>query len=427
MQHGHIMLAANGRHLQHADGTPFFWLADTAWNGPLRATDDAWQQYTTTRTRQKFSAVQWVTTPWRAAASDLDGRTAFVCDDYLAVSPAYFQRLDGRVQQLAAAGLLNVPVLLWAIRSGDDPSVNPGVGLTDEQAILLARYMVARWGGYPTLWILPGDGRYEGAEAARWRTIGQQAFDLPPYAPVALHLCGQHFPADEFRHEAWLDILGYQSGHGDSDQTVAWLTTGPPAGEWQQENPILAINFEPAYENHVAYQSKQPHSAHSVRKATYWSLLNAPTAGVSYGGHGVWGWDDGTTPPKDHPASGIPLPWPEALVMPAAAQMDHLHKLFTALNWWQLVPAPALLLTQPGDQSPQRHILVSANTDRTLIIVFTPEGDVIELDASQLDNALAAHWFDPRTGDQRPAHRAVADNVARFAPPMGEDWLLVLR
>ncbi|MEZ4664190.1 MAG: DUF4038 domain-containing protein [Caldilineaceae bacterium] len=58
--------------------------------------------------------------------------------------------------------------------------------------------------------------------------------------------------------------------------------------------------MEPPYENHVAYQSGQPHDAHSVRRAMYWSLLNAPTAGVTYGGHGVWGWDDGSTPPVDH-------------------------------------------------------------------------------------------------------------------------------
>ena len=38
--------------------------------------------------------------------------------------------------------------------------------------------------------------------------------------------------------------------------------------------------------------------------------------GVSYGGHGVWGWDDGSAPPVAHPNPGVPLPWREALRMP---------------------------------------------------------------------------------------------------------------
>src|SRR5688572_19687218 len=31
-KNGSIRVAKSGRHLAHADGTPFFWLGDTAWN-----------------------------------------------------------------------------------------------------------------------------------------------------------------------------------------------------------------------------------------------------------------------------------------------------------------------------------------------------------------------------------------------------------
>ena len=49
-----------------------------------------------------------------------------------------------------------MPVLLWAI-SGDENPVN---FLPDDQAILLARYMVARWGATYGAWFLGGDGDY---------------------------------------------------------------------------------------------------------------------------------------------------------------------------------------------------------------------------------------------------------------------------
>ena len=99
-------------------------------------------------------------------------------------TPEFFRRLDGKVAALARAGLLAVPVLLWAAEWTDDPRVNelnPGYSLPDDQAVLLARYMVARWDAYPVAWILPGtaptreptqrSGGVSGARySARWIT-----------------------------------------------------------------------------------------------------------------------------------------------------------------------------------------------------------------------------------------------------------------
>ena len=36
---GPIRVSEDHRHFVHADGTPFFWLGDTAWNGPLKSTE----------------------------------------------------------------------------------------------------------------------------------------------------------------------------------------------------------------------------------------------------------------------------------------------------------------------------------------------------------------------------------------------------
>ena len=30
-KHGRIIVTSNGHYLQHSNGTPFFWLGDTAW------------------------------------------------------------------------------------------------------------------------------------------------------------------------------------------------------------------------------------------------------------------------------------------------------------------------------------------------------------------------------------------------------------
>lgn len=431
-RHGPLRVADQQQHLAHADGTPFFWLADTAWNGPLRSTPAEWDHYLATRTRQRFSAVQWVATQWRAAPDgDRDGQLAFTGSAQIAINPAFFQRLDRYLEATAAAGLLNVPVLLWAIGAGVNPTIDPGFGLPEDQAILLARYMVARWSAYPVVWILAGDGKYFGDYAARWRRIGRAVFADHSHAPVAMHCGGEQWPADEFRGEFWMNILGYQSGHGDADSTWQWIVTGPPANEWDKTPRLFQLNLEPAYENHIAYHSRQPLSPAAVRRAMYWSLFNAPTAGVSYGGHGVWGWDDGSAPPVDHPRSGIPLPWADALTMPAAEQVAHLAAFLTDLPWWTLRPAQELLMDQPGRHDIHRYIIAAANATGDLAVIYTPGGGEIRLDSSRLALGLQATWCDPRTAGtlwaRQAASATTAPGIVSYAAPDDQDWLLVLR
>ena len=43
--HGKVGHAQGNYHISHADGTPFFYLGCTAWNGALRATQEEWPTY----------------------------------------------------------------------------------------------------------------------------------------------------------------------------------------------------------------------------------------------------------------------------------------------------------------------------------------------------------------------------------------------
>jgi hypothetical protein len=230
----------------------------------------------------------------------------------------------------------------------------------------------------------------------------------------------------EFQNEQWLDLYGYQSGHGDDDKTLQWMTGGPPARDWTIEPRRPFINLEPPYEYHLAYQSRRPITPHTVRRAIYWSLLNAPTAGVSYGGHGVWGWDDGTKPPTDHAGSGVPLPWKQALAMPGAEQMAYLAALFTSIDFWRLRPAPAVLAGQPGTGAPARFIAAASSDNGDLVLIYSPESQAIRLDARSLPQARAS-WVNPRTGERTPAAPAPSGTVVEFTPAGEGDWILLLQ
>lgn len=419
LKHGPLKLSENRRYLVHSDGMPFFWLADTAWNGVLLAKEADWNRYLATRNKQGFTAIQFVCTHWRGSSRDATGETAFTGTDRLELNPSFFQRLDAKVAAINEHGLIAAPVVLWALTEKD-----PGRLLSEEAAVRVARYIVARWAAHKVVWFLGGDGRYTGKEAPRWHRIGRAVFHEPRSHLVTMHPCGQSWIAPDFRNEPWYDIVGYQSGHGDSEQHLRWLVFGPPATGWQKEPARPIINLEPNYEGHPAYHSKKRFTDADVRRAAYWSLLIAPTAGITYGNNHIWVWPYETRVPENHPNIGPVEPWDRGLEMPGIRSMTILKQFFASLPWWQLTPAPELLAEQPGSSDVTRFIAVAKTPDARLIVAYAPRGEPIALNLPR--HAVSAEWFHPRTGESRKFPPTPQDSY-KFVPPNHEDWVLVVR
>lgn len=420
LKHGPVRVASGAYHLEHADGTPFFWLGDTVWTGPAFSSQQDWQTYLEARAADGYSVVQFnAICPWRTAPTDADGQTAFIGHRGIRINPKYFRRLDERMDAINAAGLVAAPVLLWANKGTD-----PGNYLSEEDAIALIRYEVARYGAHHVVWILAGDNPYDEVSAERWKRIGRAVFGAAPHAPVLTHPTGGNWPWETWNDEKWLDILAYQSGHGDSAATLTWLHSGPQTRGWERAPARPIINLEPPYEDHLGYESRKPHSAYNVRRAVYWSLLRTPTAGVTYGGHGLWSWQtvEGKTPP-DHAYTGVAKTWWQALEMPGSKQMRHVAELFKTLPWWHLRPAQDLLDDQPGATDPARFVAAAQTTDGSAAVLYLPVGGTIVCKRQAVEKRSAT-WFDPRTGELRPA-AAGADGC--FEAPDTQDWILLLR
>jgi len=415
--HGRIRVAKAGTYLEHADGTPFFFLADTCWTGPALSAAQDWADYLADRKKKGFTAIQFnMASPWRCARTDAEGRpTYYIRDGKLVINEEFYkQRVDARLRAINEAGLLAVPVLCWANRKGD-----AGVDLTEAQIIELVRFEVARYSQANVLWILGGDNGYQGADGARWKRIGRAVFGHgEPTAPVTTHPTGQNWPWREWGDEKWLTVLGYQSGHGDGDEAARWIHHGP-AAEYGRGRDFTrpVINLEPPYEGHLAYQSRQPHSDLNVRRAVYWSLLAAPVAGVTYGGHGVWSWHGKPgEQPTDHAGTGPAKPWREAIDLPGAAQMGHARRLLESLPWTQLRPAPELLASQ--EPAAAKFVACAATPDRRTVVAYVPPGAQFALADVTLPNApVPARWADPRTGGLKPG--------SPNPPTAGDDWVFV--
>jgi hypothetical protein len=445
LQHGPVRVSANGRFFEHADGTPFFWMGDTVWYGAILSSKADWNTYLADRVSKRFDVVHFnVVAPRNGVAADENGEISFTGAAHLEMpsrfsrlmtrarqlvslnraalirmNPRFYQRLDERIDAVNSHGLLAAIVLTWGLRP-----VDSGNSLPEAEVVRLIRYLEARYGANHVVWIVTGDNTYEGDSGERWKRIGRAAFGGRAHAPVTTHPIGMHWPWESFRDEKWLDFIIYQSGHGDDADTLRWIHSGPPNQHWQAPPPRPIINLEPPYEGHLGYQSHQPHSDYITRRAIYWSLLNAPTAGVTYGAHGVWSWHTAVgQPPTDHPNTGIAKTWREALSFPGSTQMKYLEEFFTSIAWWTLRPDANLLAEQPGGDDPARHVSGSRSENGHLMVMYLPVGGKLRFKERTLREGLQAEWFDPRTGQRMPIQSSGQD---AFQAPDQQDWVLLL-
>jgi hypothetical protein len=420
-EHGSIRVAQNGRYLEQADGTPFFWLSDTAWNGALKADHASWETYLSDRKKKQFTVVQFVTTQWIAGAGNAEARLAYEGRESITIDPVFFQWMDERVQAVNEHGLVAAPVLIWtAPWSPYSKFLNPGNALPDDQVIRLARYMVARYGAYQVIWILAGDGDYRGDEAERWKRIGKAVFADNPARLATIHPTGHQWVAGDFGREPWFSFIGYQSGHGDGPDDLKWITQGPPSVSWNAPPIHPIINLEPNYEDHISYFSHQRFDAHAVRRAAYWSLLVSPPAGVTYGAHGIWGWDSHPALPMNHFGSGVARPWSDAISLPGSTDMAHLMTLFSSLQWWTLHPDPSLIANQPGDKDPSAFVTAAKSENNDWALLYFPLGQAVTLRPDQLEGSILVRWFNPRSGNWGATLPLTGRSLT---PPDSEDWV----
>jgi len=422
-KYGELRLSKNRRYLAHADGIPFFWLADTVWCGPLLADYEDWQVFLKDRVEKEFTAIQFVMTQWRMARTDEEGNPTFWGKEKVKINPKFFQRLDRYVNAINKAGLLAVPVLLWAINGQD----NPGYALPEDQKIALAGYMVARYGAHQVVWFLGGDGNYRDRRAETWKRVGRAIFHPDQHRLATMHVGGRQWAGPAFRKEPWFSFIGYQSGHGDDEKTFRWLNQGPPSTEWNKQPMLPVINTEPNYEAHNGYTYRRVHTDHAVRRAAYWSLLVSPTAGVTYGGQGIWGWHTNVQAPADHLRTGLGSPWNVAKDLPGSFSMKYLHAFFRSIEWWRLVPAPNLLTQQPGRKNAALFVAAAQTSQGDLAVIYLPEGGKVTVKTASLKKELMAHWYHPRTGGWLEAGRLDGTSQQSFTPPDRNDWVLLLK
>ena len=287
LRHGFATIPSGSRGLVHADGTPAFLVVDTAWALPFRATPEDVETYAADRAAKHFTTVFLM-----AVQPDMDARGPRGRGVDEGFDVAFEDLPSGRLEQLNPDYWRSFDRLsAILVEHGLTPALAPvfqgfgwkglrtaGSAVGAEDYARFCRYLVARYGARPTIYLVGADGTGEepgieagGSEIEAWDAYGQ---------PAGLHY-RPHSANRAHQDAVWLDFQSCQTGH-DGDHTPDRLAT-----MWGHQPPKAIMNGEPTYE-HSGGRGKatgwwQGHEA--------WSNVCAGgVLGVAYGAASLWQW-----------------------------------------------------------------------------------------------------------------------------------------
>jgi hypothetical protein len=436
--HGPLKVAENKRFLVHADGTPFFYLGDTAWELFHRLDRAEATRYLGDRASKGFTVIQAV------ALAELDGLhdpNAYGHRPLVEDDPArpdtkegpendYWDHVDFIVNKAEELGLIIGMLPTW----GDKWHARQGAPapiFNVENARGYGEWLGKRYKDKPIIWILGGDRPAQ--NDAEKDTVRAMAQGLRQ-GDGGIHLCTFHPPGGAgssqwFHGDEWLSFNMRQNGHapeftGRYDQTRADYDRAPV-------KPV--IDGEPIYEDHpVSFKPKElGHSvAADVRRTIYWDLFGG-ACGHTYGHHSVWQMFE---PAKRKPINNPLMSWSEALDQPGASQMQYARRLMESRPNLTRIPDDTVIVGNgipaalPGAGT--RRFAATRDSEGSYAMVYAPVGRKFKVRMKAITGPkVKAWWFDPRTGEARAAGDYSNEGEREFiSPSFGEmvDWVLVL-
>ena len=433
LRHGPLRVSENRRHLEHADGTPFFYLADTWWMGLGRRLHwpDEFQSLTTHRVNQGYTAIQIVGGPYPDMdATDPRGMNEVGWPwekDFARVNPAYYDMADLRIQHLVSRGLVPCIVGCWGYYL---------MVLGVEKMKRHWRNLVARYGAYPVIWCLAGEGSMPyylseskeadaAAQKTGWCELGQYVHRIDPVGhPVTIHPTSRG--RQQVDDDSVLDLEMLQTGHGGAAALGNTVTCVEAARA--QEPPM------PYFDSEVSYEGILGRCGEEIQRYLFYACALRGTCGHTYGANGIWQFsrEDDPYGASPHGAGWGDTPWQEAAHLRGGEQVGMAKQLWVKYPWWQMEPYPDAVEPTEGEPEEMKPVCAGIGDQLRFIYFATPLGPwsgkpkVRGLAVSATYRVLS---FDPRHGREHAVDDVATDasGVAELpSPPFIQDWVYVL-
>jgi len=428
-----LRVSANGTHLCQADGTPFFWLADTAWELLHRLDRGQIRHYLADRAAKRFNVIQTVVLSEMNGLSEpnAEGHLVFHDQDPSRPVEGCFELVDWFVDECQKYGLYAAILPTWGsfCLEENHPLFPHPVVFHPGNAAAYGRFLAARYRDRPNLvWVLGGD-RSPAACLETWRAMAAGLREGGARQPITYHPPGGHSSSEWLNDEPWLDFHMVQSGHARA-RHPNWEMV---AADWNRSPRRPVLESEPLYENHpIAFN---PHngraSSADVRSALYHAVFSG-SCGVTYGCSEVWQ----MAMPGRFSVLEPTHTWKEALQFPVAGQVRHLRALMESRPMAPRRPDAAVTATCPGHDYDHASACSDSGPDGggTYLMIYTPCIRPLEPVTSGIGGrTLRAWWFNPRDGGA--LRIAECPNTGKLEKSFlstwnllssGPDWVLVV-
>jgi len=424
-----LRVSQNNRYLETADGKPFFWLGDTAWELFHRLTREEAEMYLKDRADKGFTVVQAV------VLAELDGLREpnpygeVPLENFDPTKPreAYFQHVDFIIRKAEQLGLYIGLLPTWGdkvFRStwGKGPEI-----FNVDNAKVYGQWLGNRYKDQKNIiWVLGGDRlpRDEN-DVAIWRSmaagvaagVGGHDKALMTFHPQpnALEDGGS---SKWFHHDEWLDFNMFQTGHCRENNVwdrIQYVYNLKPV------KPVL--DGEPLYEDHpVCFNAKDlgTSSAYDVRKLAWFNVF-AGAFGHTYGCHDIWQ----MYAPHREPINGPHFPWYVAIDLPGSGQLKYLRQLIEARPMLERVPDQSLITDALNAND-----RIQATRGNDYILIYSAQGKKFTVNLEKISGKeIVAHWYNPKNGEMKEAGKFSKKNQQAFTPPTsgyGHDWVLIV-
>jgi hypothetical protein len=423
-----LRVSEDGHALIRADGQPFFWLGDTAWELFNKLTREEVAHYLDTRRTQKFTVLQAILLTYQGHhLPNRYGDKPFVSvsAEELVPNEAYFRHADWVLERAAEKGFHILLFPAWRYYWREMPQVTTYKPiLTPANARRYAEFVGRRYRERANvLWgfggdMLPNDDN----EAAIMAAFPAGMCAAGATQLMTYHPGGNKTSATRFHNESWLGFNLSQSGHR-LDHSV-WNLVG---ADWHRTPVKPAIDGESMYEDiqRPLFRAKPDTpraTAYEVRRPIYAALFSG-AFGITYGANSVFQFHSGGEANYRPSAT-----WRDALQFAGARQMQHLRALMESRPLLDRVPDQGLL--NSSDLTGAERITATRARDGSYAMIYSAGGKPFGVRLDRLSGSkIVAHWFDPRTGEASRVAEYPSTADKNFTPPESgdeKDWVLVL-
>jgi hypothetical protein len=439
LQHGPVHLSSNHLFFAHADGTPFFWLADSWWHAmSSRLTMDGFKTLVADRVAKGFNVIQFaVANPCDIAPfDDRGGNEAGHAwtKDFATINPAYWDLADRRVEYLVEQGVMPSVMGTWGYYLHF---------MGAEKMQRHWRYVIARYGAFPVAWILCGESRlpwypligqgdHGYQQTLRWTELGREVSQLNstrrllgihPGPPLWFH----DAPYEALSDYSFVDVYFGMGGHGGGDEYPQLSSCLKTMAEWRGKNPgKLSIVGELCWEGMYG-----GNCGPFVQRIQFWGAVLNGAPGHCYGTDSLSQMNSRARPFGES-ASGFTWgnwPWEEAMHWPGSTHVTVGKRILEKFEWWRFEPHPEWL---SSTQEKDGRALVAAAAGipgevRVFYFAKKTKQKLLKLDPGV---KYRATFISPLDGKEYPLGKPLEADADGSCPvprgPINQDWVLVL-